>query len=47
MRFLTDANVFVPMVDGLRILGHDVFDIKEQKLIRKISSSQRKIIVTF
>ena len=31
MRFLTDANVFVPMVDGLRILGHDVFDIKEQK----------------
>ena len=32
MRFLTDANVFVPMVDGLRILGHDVFDIKEQKL---------------
>lgn len=32
MRFLTDANVFVPLVDGLRILGHDVFDIKEQKL---------------
>jgi hypothetical protein len=32
MRFPTDANVFVPMVDGLRILGHDVFDIKEQKL---------------
>jgi len=32
MRLLTDANVFVPMVDGLRILGHDVFDIKEQRL---------------
>lgn len=32
MRLLTDANVFVPMVEGLRILGHDVFDLKEQKL---------------
>ena len=35
MRLLTDTNVFLPMVDELRNLGHDVFDIKEQKLIRK------------
>lgn len=33
MRFLTDANVFVPIVDALRSLEHDVFDIKEQRLI--------------
>ena len=32
MRFLTDANKFVPMVDELRVLGYDVFHIKEKKL---------------
>lgn len=33
MRFLTDENIYVPMVAELRNLGHDVFDIKEQNLI--------------
>jgi len=33
MRFLTDENVFVPMVDVLRKLGHDVLDVKEVKMI--------------
>jgi len=32
MNLLTDANVFVPMVKGIRQLGHDVYDIKEQGL---------------
>lgn len=32
MLFLTDANVFVPMVEGLRQMGHDVFDLKEKDL---------------
>lgn len=32
MLFLTDANVFVPMVAGLRQIGHDVFDVKEKGL---------------
>jgi hypothetical protein len=32
MQFLTDANVFVPMVLGLRNMGHDVLDFKEEGL---------------
>jgi len=32
MDFLTDANVFVPMVLGLRNMGHDVLDLKEAGL---------------
>ena len=32
MLFIADANVFVPMVDGLRDIGHDVFDVKEKGL---------------
>jgi predicted nuclease of predicted toxin-antitoxin system len=33
MNFLADENIFVPMVEALRKLGYDVFDIKEQQLI--------------
>jgi len=32
MLFLADANIFVPMVEGLRDRGHDVFDVKEKGL---------------
>lgn len=53
MRFLTDANIFIPMVDGLRILGHDVFDVKEQGLeklsdpeIYKLAQTQNRIIIS-
>ena len=53
MRFLTDANIFVPMVDGLRSLDHDVFDIKEQRLeklsdpeIYKLAQTQNRIIIS-
>ena len=53
MRFLTDANIFVPMIDELRGLGHDVFDIKEQSLeklsdpeIYKLAQTQNRIIIS-
>jgi len=39
MRFLNDANIFVPMVEQLRNLGHDIYDIKEQGL-EKLSDSE-------
>ena len=32
MLFIADANVFVPMVEGLRQMGHDVSDVKEKGL---------------
>lgn len=32
MLFLADANIFVPMVEGLRDRGHNVFDVKEKGL---------------
>ncbi len=53
MEFLTDENVFVPIVESLRKLGHDVFDIKEQKLfgtddldIYKMSIEQKRVLLT-
>ncbi|MFQ5751930.1 MAG: DUF5615 family PIN-like protein [bacterium] len=53
MLFLTDANVFVPMVNGLRQAGHDVFDIKERGLQRlsdpelfQLAQSEKRILVT-
>ena len=53
MLFLTDANVFVPMVEGLRQMGHDVFDLKEKDLERLsdselylLAQDQRRILVT-
>ena len=53
MLFVTDANIFVPMVDGLRRLGYDVFDIKENNLenlsdldIFQLAQKQKRIIIT-
>lgn len=53
MKFLTDANVFVPMVNGLRQLGHDVFDLKEQNLaalsdveVFSLAQSTKRVLVT-
>jgi len=53
MLFLADANIFVPMVEGLRDRGHDVFDVKEKGLenlsdpeIFRIAQKERRILVT-
>ena len=53
MLFIADANVFVPMVDGLRDMGHDVFDVKEKGLenlsdpeIFRLAQKERRILVT-
>lgn len=53
MRFLTDANIFIPMVKGIRNLGHDVFDIKEENLeklsdhdIFKLAQGQDRILIS-
>jgi len=53
MLFIADANVFVPMVDGLRDMGHDVFDVKEKGLenlsdpeIFLLAQKERRILVT-
>ena len=53
MNFLTDANVYLPMVDGLRQLEHDVFDLKEQKLahlddtdIFTLAQNTKRVLIT-
>jgi predicted nuclease of predicted toxin-antitoxin system len=53
MRFLTDENIYPPMVAVLRELGHDVFDIKEQQLfgidddqVIKMAHEQNRILIT-
>lgn len=53
MRFLTDANIFIPMVSGLRNLGHNIFDIKEQRLenlpdseIYKLAQKSQRVIIS-
>ena len=53
MLFLTDANIFIPMVEGLRGLGHDVFDIKEAGLeklsdddIFQLAQNQKRILIS-
>ena len=53
MLLIADANVFVPMVDGLRDVGHDVFDVKEKGLenlsdseIFLLAQKERRILVT-
>jgi predicted nuclease of predicted toxin-antitoxin system len=53
MLLIADANVFVPMVDGLRNMGHDVFDVKEQGLenlsdpeIFRLAQKEQRILVT-
>ena len=53
MLLIADANVFVPIVDGLRDMGHDVFDVKERGLenlsdpdIFRLSQKEKRILVT-
>jgi predicted nuclease of predicted toxin-antitoxin system len=53
MLFIADANVFVPMVEGLRHMGHDAFDVKERGLenlsdpdLFQLSQNQRRILIT-
>ena len=53
MLLIADANVFVPMVNGLRDIGHDVFDVKEKGLenlsdpdIFRLAQKERRILVT-
>ena len=53
MLFLTDANVFVPIVEGLRHLGHDVFDLKQEGLeklsdteVFQLAQEHRRILIT-
>ena len=53
MDFLTDANVFVPMVVGLRNMGHDVFDLKEASLenladfeLFRMAQEKSRILIT-
>lgn len=53
MHFLTDENVYEPMVEALRNLGHDVFDIKQEKLtgaaddeVYRLSQSQNRILIS-
>ncbi|GAG81824.1 unnamed protein product [marine sediment metagenome] len=53
MLFLADPNIFVPMVEGLRDRGHDVFDVKEKGLenlsdpeIFRMAQKERRILVT-
>ena len=53
MLFLADANVFVPMVEGLREMGYDVLDTKEKNLdnlsdpeIFQLSQEEGRILVT-
>lgn len=53
MNFITDENIFVPIVEKLRKMSHDVFDIKEQNLtsiddldIYKIALEQNRVLLT-
>ena len=53
MHFLTDANVFVPMVLGLRKTGHDIFDLKEEGLdylsdpeVFQMAQDKERILIT-
>lgn len=53
MRFLTDEDVYPSIVQALRDLGHDVFDIKEEKLtgipdadVYDLAKSQNRILVS-
>lgn len=53
MLLIADANVFVPMVEGLRNMGHDVFDVKEKGLenlsdpaIFRLAQEEKRILVT-
>lgn len=53
MLFLADANVFVPMIEGLRRLGHDVLDLKEEGLeklsdleVFQMAQKHRRILIS-
>lgn len=53
IKFLTDANVFVPIVERLREMDHDVFDIKEEGLekltdieVFQTAQNQKRILIT-
>jgi predicted nuclease of predicted toxin-antitoxin system len=53
MRFLTDEDVYPSIVQVLRDLGHDVFDIKEEKLtgipdgeVYDLAKAQNRILVS-
>ena len=53
MHLLTDANVFVPMVLGLRKMGHDIFDLKEEGLdylsdpdVFRLAQDKGRILIT-
>ena len=53
MLFIAYANIFVPMVDGLRDMGHDVFDVKEKGMenlsdpeIFRMAQKEGRILVT-
>ena len=52
MLFLTDANVFLPMLEGLRSMGYDVFDLNEEgfdKLtdpeVYQLAQKQKRILI--
>jgi len=53
MHFLTDENIYPPMVTMLRELGHDVFDVKEQQLfgiqdeqVMEMAREQNRMLIT-
>ncbi len=53
MFFLTDANIFLSMIQGLRALGHDVFDLKEESLekltdteVYTLAREKNRILIT-
>ena len=53
LHFLTDENIATPVVHALRKAGHDVFDVKEEKLygssdakLIAIAEKSKRIIVT-
>ena len=53
MKFLTDENIYVPMVGAIRKQGHGVLDIKEEKLfgmedydIIEMAGKEDRILIT-
>lgn len=54
MRLLCDENVYVPIVKMLREIGHNVKDIKEERLfgvsdevIYDLAKSENRILISF
>ncbi len=53
MKFLTDENIAVSIVESLRIAGYDIKDIKEEKLggvpdsrVLELANEENRIIIT-